>query len=307
MGDSCAGRVALVTGGSRGIGRAIALRLASEGASLALVARDVDGLRLGRSLAGTVAEIEAIGVRVLPIAADLTDPTLDRASIVRQAEAELGPIDILVNNAALSAFANVVDWRPDKLRQMHEVNVWAPWDLIQATVPGMVDRNRGWVVNISSGVGEADRARPGGGAYGGTKAMLDQMTRCLALELAGTEVVANVVSPQGASRTEFVNALVEREVLSEGLTEPLEAMAEAVLALATAPASMRGLVVRSYELLVQLARPVRDLRGVGVLPGHDVPDLPHRLREIDADAEQPRDLRGKWGGEGGGPGGITPR
>ena len=108
VGDSCAGRVALVTGGSRGIGRAIATRLASEGASLALVARDVEGLRLGRSLGGTVAEIEALGVRVVPIAADLTDPNFYRGSIVRQAEDELGPIDILVNNAALSVFANVV-------------------------------------------------------------------------------------------------------------------------------------------------------------------------------------------------------
>ena len=188
---------------------------------------------------------------------------------------------------------------------MHEVNVWAPWDLIQATVPGMVDRNRGWVVNISSGVAAAERAQPGGAAYGGTKAMLDQMTRCLALELDGTEVVANVVSPQGASRTEFVDALVERDVLSEGLTEPLEVMAEATLALATAPASMRGLVVRSYELLVQLGRPVRDLHGVAVLPGYDVADLPQRLQEIDDEADKPRDLRGKWGGKGGAAGGIA--
>jgi len=307
VGSSCAGRAALVTGGSRGIGRAIAMRLASEGASLALVARDVDGLRLGRSLGGTVAEIEALGVRVVPSAADLTDPTVDRASIVRRAEDELGPIDILVNNAALSVFADVVDWRRDKLRAMHEVNVWAPWDLIAAVVPGMVERNRGWVVNISSGVAAPERARPGGAAYGGTKAMLDQMTRCLALELAGTDVVANVVSPQGASRTEFVDALVERDVLSEGLTEPLEAMAEAALALATAPASLRGLVVRSYELLVQLGRPVYDLHGDAVLPGYDVADLPQRLREIDDEADKPRDLRGKWGGEGGGAGGISPR
>jgi citronellol/citronellal dehydrogenase len=293
--QSCAGRVALVTGGSRGIGRACALRLAAEGADLALVARDVDGTRLGRSLAGTVEEIRTLGRGVVAIGADLTDPNLRRAEIVEQAEAALGPVDILVNNAAMSVFTNVVDWRREKLRAMQEVNVWAPWELIQAVVPGMVERNRGWIVNISSGVGEPDRARPGGAAYGGTKAMLDQMTRCLALELADTNVVANVVSPQGASRTEFVNSLVDRHVLTAELTEPLEAMAEAVLALATAPPSVRGLVVRSYELLAQLQRPVRDLAGEQILAGFDVADLDAHIRAIDGESAKPRDLRGAWG------------
>ena len=109
MGSSCVDRVAVVTGGSRGIGRAIAIRLASEGADLALVARDVDGVRLGRSLAGTVDEITAMGRRVVPIAADLTDPAVRRADIIDRVEAHLGPVDILVNNAAMSVFKNVID------------------------------------------------------------------------------------------------------------------------------------------------------------------------------------------------------
>ncbi len=236
----CDGRVALVTGGSRGIGRATALRLAHEGADVALVARDVDGERLGRSLAATVEEVRGIGVRAIALPGDLASPTFDRASIVEQTEAELGPIDILVNNAAMSVFRNVAEWAPAKVRLMFEVNVLAPWELISAAVPGMIERDRGWIVNISSGVGDPGNPRPGGAAYGGTKAMLDQMTRCLALELEGTKVVANVVSPQGASRTEFVDQLVQSDTLEAGLTEPLEAMAEAVLALATAPPAVRG-------------------------------------------------------------------
>jgi citronellol/citronellal dehydrogenase len=296
MGTSCAGQIAVVTGGSRGIGRAIAIRLASEGADLALVARDVDGVRLGRSLAGTVEEIRDLGRRVIAIGADLTDPALPRASIIDQVEAGLGPVDILVNNAAMSVFKSVIDWADGPLRAMQEINVWAPWQLIQRTLPGMLERDRGWIVNISSGVGERERARPGGAAYGGTKAMLQQKTRCLALELSGTKVVANVVSPQGASRTEFVDQLVAREVLTPELTEPLEGMAEAVLALATAPpGTMQGEVRRSLELLAHLDLSVRDLHGESVLPGYAAHELLDRIAEIDGEAARPRDLRGAWG------------
>jgi citronellol/citronellal dehydrogenase len=292
---ACDGMVAVVTGGSRGIGRAAALRLAHEGADLALVARDIDGNRLGRSLAETVAEVEATGRRAQAIAADLTDPAFPRARVIEQAEAALGPVDILVNNAAMSIFRDVIEWTPAKVRTMFEVNVLAPWELITAAVPGMLERGRGWIVNISSGVGEATNARPGGAAYGGTKAMLDQMTRCLALELGGTGVTANVVSPQAASRTEFVNQLVDRGAMASEITEPLEAMAEAILALATAPPDVRGVVARDLDLLDRLSRPVRELSGAAVLDGYDVPDLPRRIAELADAAPRQQDLRGAWG------------
>lgn len=292
---TCAGMVAVVTGGSRGIGRAAALRLAHEGADLALVARDVDGNRLGRSLAETVAEVQATGVRAVAIAANLADPTLLRRAVIEQAEVALGPVDILVNNAAMSVFSNVVDWTPAKVRAMWEVNVMAPWELCAAVVPGMVARGRGWIVNISSGVGEPGNARPGGAAYGGTKAMFDQMTRCLALELDGTPVTVNTVSPQAASRTEFVNQLVDRGAMKQEITEPLEAMAEAIFALATAPPDARGLVMRDLDLLDHLGRPVRTLDGATVLDGYDVADLPRRIAELSDASTRQQDLRGAWG------------
>jgi NAD(P)-dependent dehydrogenase (short-subunit alcohol dehydrogenase family) len=292
---ACEGRVAVVTGGSRGIGRAAALRLAHEGAHVALVARDVDGTRLGRSLAETVAEVQAVGVRSVAIAADLTDPAFDRATVVEQAEAALGPVDILVNNAAMSIFRNVVEWAPAKVRAMYEVNVMAPWELCSAAVPGMLERRQGWIVNISSGVGERDNARAGGAAYGGTKAMFDQMTRCLALELDGTPVTANTVSPQAASRTEFVDQLVGQGAMKDEITEPLEVMAEAILALATAPPEVRGVVMRDLDLLDRLGRPVHTLDGTAVLPRYDVDDLPQRIAELSDAATRQQDLRGAWG------------
>ncbi len=291
----CAGMVAVVTGGSRGIGRAAALRLAHEGADLALVARDVEGNRLGRSLAETVVEVEAVGVRATAIAADLTDPTFPRASVIEQAEAALGPVDILVNNAAMSIFRNVIEWSPAKVRAMWEVNVMAPWELCSAVVPGMLERGRGWIVNISSGVGEHDNARAGGAAYGGTKAMFDQMTRCLALELEGTPVTVNTVSPQAAARTEFVDQLVHQGAMKDEITEPLEAMAEAILALATAPPEVRGVVMRDLDLLDRLGRPVRTLDGSAVLPRYGVGDLPQRIAELSDASTRQQDLRGAWG------------
>lgn len=293
----CDGRVAVVTGGSRGIGRAAALRLAHEGADLALVARDVEGNRFGRSLAETVAEVEAVGVRATAIAADLTDPAFPRATVIDQAEAALGPVDILVNNAAMSIFRDVVDWSPAKVRAMWEVNVMAPWELCSAVVPGMLERGRGWIVNISSGVGESDNARPGGAAYGGTKAMFDQMTRCLALELDGTPVTVNTVSPQAASRTEFVTQLVDQGAMQDEITEPLEAMAEAIFALATAPPEARGIVMRDLDLLDRLGRPVRTLDGTAVLDRYDVADLPQRIAELSDASTRQQDLRGAWGTE----------
>jgi NAD(P)-dependent dehydrogenase (short-subunit alcohol dehydrogenase family) len=293
MGSSCAERIAVVTGGSRGIGRAAAIRLASEGADLALVASDIDGVRFGRSLATTADEIEAMGRRVLAIGADLGDPA-ERQLIIDQVEAELGPVDILVNNAVMGIFANVAEFTPETLRAMQEVNVWAPWDLTRRVLPGMLERDRGWIVNLSSDVSE--NIRIGGAAYGGTKAMLNLLTWCLGLELAGTGVVANVVAPLGASLTEQLAVYVEAGVLTPESTEPVEAMAEAILALSTAPpGTLRDEVCRSLELLAELGLPVRDLVGERVLPGYSVEDLAGEITRLELEREKPIELRGHEG------------
>src|SRR5438132_14386400 len=126
------GRVALVTGASRGIGAGIAQRFAAEGAAVAITARTVDEHpTLPGSLNETVQTIEAAGGRVLAVAADLADGD-DRARIVPEVERELGPVDVLVNNAAAAMYMPNADLPLKRRRITYELNVLAPLDLAQA-------------------------------------------------------------------------------------------------------------------------------------------------------------------------------
>src|SRR5262245_4424145 len=146
------GRIALVTGASRGIGVAIAKRLAAEGAAVALVARTAEphaGARLPGSLVETVAAIEAAGGRAVAIGADLADPE-DRARIVPSVEADLGPVDILVHNAAAAIYAPTAEMPLRRRQVVFEVNVHAAIDLAQAVLPASRARKRAWIANLSS-------------------------------------------------------------------------------------------------------------------------------------------------------------
>src|SRR5262245_1758214 len=118
-GGQLSGKVAIVTGASRGIGAAIARRFAAEGAKVALVARSLEpgsGGHLAGSLRETVAAIEADGGTALPIVADLSDPKSDRAAIIAEAAGALGPIDVLVNNAAACFYLSIDETSERRLR-----------------------------------------------------------------------------------------------------------------------------------------------------------------------------------------------
>ncbi len=272
MEPSLAGRTALITGASRGIGRAIARRLAAEGAAVALGAS-----RLGShgDLEGTleeaVAEIRAAGGRASAVVANLVSEE-ERADLVARAEAELGPLDLLVNNAAMARWAPPSRASLSHRRRMLEVNFHAPIDLAQQALPGMRERGRGWILNISSDSARQPRVPYPDDpslshaitAYGSTKAALDRYTEGLAHELAGEGVYVNALAPvaivltQGAER--FADSLARRR---PDLVEPVEVMVEAALALLSE--AHVGRVVTSRPFLHSLGRPVRSLDGRRVL------------------------------------------
>jgi len=277
MGNACKDRVALVTGASRGIGRAIALRLASEGARLVLTGRTLaaGSHRFAGSLEETVETIRRAGGEAIAVQADLGDPNFARRTLFHRAEDAFGnPVDILINNAAaprefgdrfqdvpLTSFLTAV-----------EVNVWATWELAQLAVPGMRARGAGWIVNISSRAagpiaGPPYRPSPVGSQtlYGGTKAMLDRITSGAAMDLYDANIAVNTLAPEAAVATENARSWLH---LPESISEPEETMAEAALALSTCePRALTGRVTYSLSLLVELDRPVRTLDGKSLLPG----------------------------------------
>ena len=276
MGDACAGRVALITGASRGgTGTAAAIRLAAEGANVAITARNSEGL------ARTREEIQSFGgtVLVLPTC-DLADPVGGRDGLVGQVESEFGPIDILVNNAAINGFQPFEEWTYADIQHRLELNLHAPWLLMSQVVPGMRDRGRGWVINLTTFCAEFPPGPPFptnkpskmGGAYGASKAALNRLTLSVASECEGTGVAVNALSPQAAIATPD---LIAGGWIKGVLFEPIDTMAEAVLALATCdPQTLTGRIAYSLQLLAELARPVRDLHGDTLVDGWQPDDLP---------------------------------
>lgn len=257
------GKVALVTGASRGIGAAIAERFAREGAAVAVSARTVEegDHPLPGSINHTVSGIVDTGGTAVAVAADLGKAE-DRTRLVEETERQLGPIDILVNNAAITYFEPVQTFDEGHWRLMFEVQVRAPFELSQMVLPGMRERRSGWICNISSGAGRHPQGPPyaggtGGTVYGMCKAALERFTTGLASEVYADGIAVNVVSPSGLVLTPGVIHHKLHERTPEDRHEPVSYMAEAAHALCTGdPATVTGMVTYAKPCLEQLGVPL---------------------------------------------------
>jgi len=192
-GQPLAGKVALVTGASRGIGLAIAKTLASMGAKISICARD------SGKLVFEAAELERHGVKVLPIPADVTRPA-DITALVQKTEQALGPIEILVNNAGIGVFGPIQDASEKDWDSVLDTNLKSVFLLSRAVAPGMISRRSGHIVNIASLAGK--NAFAGGSIYCASKWGLLGLTQCMAEDLRPFGIRVSAVCP-GSVNTDF--------------------------------------------------------------------------------------------------------
>ncbi len=273
-GGEMRGRVALVTGASRGIGRAIAERLASAGARVICTARTLeegDHPSLEGSLHATVAAIEKQGGEAVPIACDVSDfSACERA--VETARATFGPIDVLVNNAALTYFIPVADFPVSRWERSFAVNVHGPFYMSKLVLADMLPRRSGAILNISSAAAigpgrgpypKTQRRTRGGTLYGAEKAALERFTQGLASEVFDYGISVTCLSPSQVVATPGVvlHGLARSE--SDAHVEPIDYMADAALILCSEPAErISGRVTYSQEILAEYGR-IAKAHGVG--------------------------------------------
>src|SRR3954469_3430510 len=268
------GKVAVVTGASRGIGQQISELFASEGARVVCAARTMnegEHRMLEGSLARTVDLIRKAGGQATPVVADVSSEA-DCIALIEAARGAYGPVDILVNNAALNYYLPTETYPTNRWARCFQVNVHAPFILSKEVLKDMIPRRSGAIVNISSGaaIGPGrgpydDQVVRGGVMYGATKAALERFTQGLAQEVAhhgGISVTAvspsQVVPTPGTIHHKLVTGVDDPK------GEPPILMARAALLLASEPAeTINGRVTYSQQILKEYGW-IEEAKGRGV-------------------------------------------
>jgi NAD(P)-dependent dehydrogenase (short-subunit alcohol dehydrogenase family) len=249
------GRVALVTGASRGIGEAIARRFAAEGALVGVTARTKEegDHPFSGSISSTVTAIQDAGGSAIAVQADLSRDE-DRARVVETVSGEFGPIDVLVNNAAITYFTTSRDFDLRRWQLMFDVQVLAPFHLSQLVIPAMRSSQSGWILNISSPAAVHPTGPPyvagGHTVYGMCKAALERFSTGLASELYEDGIAVNALSPTGLVVTPGVVHHELDKRIPKDRHEPVGVMSEAALLLCSQdPRGLTGRIVSSQALL----------------------------------------------------------
>lgn len=215
MAGGCEGKVALVTGGSRGLGRAIAQRLAAEGATVAVTARTLEpDPKYQGSLRETCDAIAAAGGTAVAVQADLSQSE-ERERMFAEVVSRVGAPHILVNDAAVTFLRPLDEFPERRVKLMVEMHVIAPLHLTQLALPAMRERGEGWVLNLTSVGGDLPAGPPfldfdtsaGFGIYGTCKAALNRLTLSLAAELYSDGIAVNAAAPTDPVATEGAGAL----------------------------------------------------------------------------------------------------
>ncbi|MBF8720161.1 SDR family NAD(P)-dependent oxidoreductase [Pseudomonas guariconensis] len=274
-----AGKVALVTGASRGIGRAIAQRFAAEGAMVVISARTLEPTSgVQGSLAETAELITQAGGQAIVLTADL-EVAAQRDSLVSRAAEVAGGLDILVNNAGYAEYDSVEHMPMAVYERTLDHYLRIPFVLSQAAIPLMRARGAGWILNLGS-VTALPPQRPfqdferfgGIAVYAAAKAAINRFTQGLAAELEADNIAVNSVGPSTAIRTPGGG----RYIPEDYPTEPVEYLVETALALCQLPAHKRtGLVAHSLHFPLAHQLPVHTLDARSRLPAATIPEWAH--------------------------------